>query len=138
MVMRVRYPGGAPAALGLAAAVMTGLDPGILYDVSFQLSFASVAGLMVLQPPLQRWGERVMPEGRPLLSLVRPLFNALAAGLAAILFTPGTRLARLTRGWSWRKRLATVAWVPVIRVTGDIAKMLGYPVGVAWRRKNRS
>lgn len=77
-------PGGAPAALGLAAAVMTGLDPGILYDVSFQLSFASVAGLMVLQPPLQRWGERVMPEGRPLLSLVRPLFNALAAGLAAI------------------------------------------------------
>lgn len=24
-------------------------------------------------------------------------------------------------------------WVPIIRVTGDIAKMLGYPVGLLWR-----
>lgn len=67
----------------------------------------------------------------------RAAWLLLVAGLAAMLFTPGKRLARLTRGWSWRERLAAVAWVPVIRVAGDIAKMLGYPVGVAWRRKNR-
>ncbi|MBA2446435.1 MAG: glycosyltransferase [Chloroflexi bacterium] len=30
-------------------------------------------------------------------------------------------------------RVAMFAWVPVIRLIGDCAKMLGYPVGVAWR-----
>jgi glycosyltransferase involved in cell wall biosynthesis len=28
-------------------------------------------------------------------------------------------------------------WVPFIRLTGDIAKMIGYPVGVWWRLKHR-
>jgi glycosyltransferase involved in cell wall biosynthesis len=36
--------------------------------------------------------------------------------------------------------LAQAAWllllVPVIRVTGDFAKMIGYPVGVLWRLRN--
>jgi hypothetical protein len=27
--------------------------------------------------------------------------------------------------------------VPVIRVVGDVAKMIGYPVGLAWRWHNR-
>jgi hypothetical protein len=26
-----------------------------------------------------------------------------------------------------------LAWVPIIRVAGDVAKMVGYPVGVWWR-----
>jgi len=31
------------------------------------------------------------------------------------------------------------AWlVPVIRVAGDIAKMMGYPVGVVWRIKHQA
>jgi len=30
-----------------------------------------------------------------------------------------------------------IGWVPVIRITGDIAKMIGYPVGVWWRRRHR-
>lgn len=30
-----------------------------------------------------------------------------------------------------------IGWVPVIRVTGDIAKMIGYPIGVWWRRRHR-
>ena len=35
----------------------------------------------------------------------------------------------------WQSNMST----PEFRkVQGDIAKMLGYPVGVAWRRKNRS
>ena len=29
--------------------------------------------------------------------------------------------------------LQAILWVPVIRVTGDFAKMIGYPVGVWWR-----
>jgi hypothetical protein len=30
-------------------------------------------------------------------------------------------------------RLAALPWPPLIRLTGDAAKMLGYPAGVAWR-----
>lgn len=61
----------------------------------------------------------------------------LTLGLAAMLFTPYKRLVRLTRGWPRAARLRAAAWTPLIRVTGDVAKMLGYPVGVAWRMKHR-
>ncbi|MFC1960338.1 glycosyltransferase [Chloroflexota bacterium] len=37
---------------------------------------------------------------------------------------------------SWRDRLAVWAWLPVIRVVGDLAKMVGYPAGWVWRRRN--
>lgn len=33
--------------------------------------------------------------------------------------------------------LSTVLLVPIIRVVGDVAKMLGYPVGWLWRLRNR-
>src|SRR5690606_7894877 len=33
--------------------------------------------------------------------------------------------------------LYAIALVPVIRVTGDVAKMIGYPVGVLWRLRQR-
>ena len=36
-----------------------------------------------------------------------------------------------------RQAAYAVALVPVIRLVGDVAKMLGYPVGVAWRLRNR-
>jgi hypothetical protein len=32
--------------------------------------------------------------------------------------------------------LKTFLLIPIIRIVGDIAKMVGYPVGVAWRRSN--
>ncbi len=60
------------------------------------------------------------------------------AGLAYIR-RPMQRLAKRTadlKNWTdWSKALF---WIPVIRVTGDVAKMIGYPVGVWWRIKNRS
>ena len=34
-------------------------------------------------------------------------------------------------------RLKALLWVPVIRVTGDLAKMTGYPAGVWWRLKHK-
>ncbi len=36
----------------------------------------------------------------------------------------------------WRGKLAAIGWVPLIRATGDLAKMAGYPVGLRWRRSN--
>ncbi|MEK7439525.1 MAG: glycosyltransferase [Chloroflexota bacterium] len=58
------------------------------------------------------------------------------AGALAMVAYVRRPLARLIR----QRRLSLVAlvWVPVIRVAGDVAKMLGYPIGVWWRIKNRS
>jgi competence protein ComEC len=43
-------------ALAFAAAIMLAIDPRILWQVSFQMSFAAVLGLMLLTPTFQRWG----------------------------------------------------------------------------------
>lgn len=45
-------------ALAFAAAIMVAASPRILWSVSFQLSFAAVAGVIVLTPRLQEWGQR--------------------------------------------------------------------------------
>jgi len=60
-------------------------------------------------------------------------FVLVLAGLGAMLRRPFRRLAPHLRDLSWGDRLAAVAWLPVIRVGGDVAKMLGYPVGLWWR-----
>jgi hypothetical protein len=44
---------------------------------------------------------------------------------------PLRRLPRLTAGWPWRDRIRAALWIPVLRVWGDLAKMVGYPLG--WR-----
>jgi glycosyltransferase involved in cell wall biosynthesis len=41
--------------------------------------------------------------------------------------------AQLSPGQWWQ----AAAWVPLIRATGDLAKMAGYPVGLWWRWRNR-
>ena len=59
------------------------------------------------------------------------------AGALAMFRTPYRRLIGLWGGLGWEQRLAAIAWVPLIRLTGDVAKMLGYPVGWAWRLARR-
>lgn len=59
---------------------------------------------------------------------------ALAA--AAYLRRPYQRLWPLLGALAWRERLVALAWVPAIRIIGDVAKMLGYPVGRWWRLRN--
>lgn len=70
-----------------------------------------------------------------ILALVHhPLWWAgLLLGLAALLRTPLRRLWPRLRGLSASERAAALAWAPLIRCTGDLAKMLGYPAGVWWR-----
>ncbi len=62
---------------------------------------------------------------------------ALLAGGLAYCRTPFRRLRRQWHSLTWRERLKASALIPVIRVTGDIAKMAGYPAGLRWRRENR-
>lgn len=61
----------------------------------------------------------------------------LLAGLVAYTATPYRRLWPRLGRWSLGNRLLAIGLVPIIRVVGDIAKMLGYPVGLAWRWRNR-
>jgi len=62
---------------------------------------------------------------------------AYGVGALAMFATPYRRLVGLWRGLTPGERLAALAWVPVIRVTGDVAKMLGYPAGWRWRLARR-
>jgi len=48
----------ASTALALAAAVMVGIEPQVLWDASFQLSFLAMAGLILLSPYFQAWARR--------------------------------------------------------------------------------
>ncbi len=60
----------------------------------------------------------------------------LALGGAAYCATPYRRLHPWLRGLPPLAAAQALALVPLIRVAGDVAKMIGYPVGVLWRRKN--
>jgi cellulose synthase/poly-beta-1,6-N-acetylglucosamine synthase-like glycosyltransferase len=59
------------------------------------------------------------------------------AAAAFMFYTPYRRLFPMLRGLSLLDQVTASAWVPAIRVTGDLAKMIGYPVGVAWRLRFR-
>ncbi|MEX1255910.1 MAG: ComEC/Rec2 family competence protein, partial [Dehalococcoidia bacterium] len=48
-------PNSALTSIALAAALMAGWAPGVVRDVSFQLSFVSVIGIVYLTPALQAW-----------------------------------------------------------------------------------
>ena len=56
-------------------------------------------------------------------------------GVAGYTFRPYRRLARMWGKQSAATKLQAALLVPVIRVTGDIAKMVGYPAGVMWRAR---
>ena len=70
---------------------------------------------------------------------VTPLWwSLLALGAAVVFWTPYKRLIPMIAEYGLSDRLRAIAWVPVIRVTGDLAKMVGYPVGVWWRLRQRN
>ena len=63
---------------------------------------------------------------------------ALIAGVIGYCRRPWQRLRGLSVNLSPAQRGRAAAWVPVLRGVGDLAKMAGYPVGLAWRRRNRA
>ena len=80
----------------------------------------------------------VLPLGVWLGVTVHPgfLFVLLVGGLAYCR-RPWWRLWRLNGSWSWREKLLAALWVPLLRLVGDVAKMIGYPQGVWWRWQHR-
>ena len=61
----------------------------------------------------------------------------LILGAAVMFATPYRRLLPALESLSALDRLQAILLVPVIRVVGDVAKMLGYPAGVYWRWRHR-
>lgn len=63
--------------------------------------------------------------------------SVLGFGFFGMFFTAYKRLLPMLRDLSASEKLRALIWVPIIRVTGDVAKMIGYPVGIVWRMRNR-
>ncbi len=61
----------------------------------------------------------------------------LLLGLAAYNRRPWQRLGAVWEPLTWPQRLLTLGLAPMIRVVGDVAKMIGYPVGIWWRWRHR-
>ncbi|MCA9985857.1 MAG: glycosyltransferase [Anaerolineales bacterium] len=61
----------------------------------------------------------------------------LFAGVGAYCQRPAERLWPLTAGWSPASRVRALGLIPIVRLVGDVAKMLGYPVGLWWRWRQR-
>jgi glycosyltransferase involved in cell wall biosynthesis len=67
--------------------------------------------------------------------VIHPLWWLLLAAGAAYMF--GRPYRRLLSEHPVSVVTRAAGWVPIIRVTGDIAKMIGYPVGLWWRRQHK-
>lgn len=65
------------------------------------------------------------------------LFALMGGAAAGYCRRPYMRLLPLLSRLPLGSRLYALAMVPIIRLTGDVAKMLGYPVGVWWRIRRR-
>jgi competence protein ComEC len=105
---------GALPSLSLALLAVLAAEPGALYDVSLQLSFASVAGLALLTGPLRAalpWEPGPGRLGRAAESCL----SALAAGLAAALATAPLVAFHFRR----------------VSLLAPLANLLGVPVGAA-------
>jgi glycosyltransferase involved in cell wall biosynthesis len=70
-----------------------------------------------------------------LLAGIRRPWLLLPLGLISSvhLWAPYRRLLPRLRDSHPLQQVEAVAWVPVIRLVGDLAKMAGYPAGVLWR-----
>ena len=57
--------------------------------------------------------------------------------IPGMFWVPWRRLSKLWDGMSASEKLRAALWVPIIRIVGDVAKMIGYPVGLRWRWRHR-
>ncbi|MGD2177107.1 MAG: glycosyl transferase family 2, partial [Anaerolineae bacterium] len=65
------------------------------------------------------------------------LWALYSMALRGMFWVPWRRLSQVWDDRSPLQKLKAALWVPIIRITGDIAKMLGYPAGLWWRCRQR-
>lgn len=72
-----------------------------------------------------------------LLARHRPMLLApMLLAAAGYVRRPYRRLAPALPALTVTERLTALAWVPAIRLIGDVAKLIGYPVGLLWRLRH--
>ncbi|MEO0594747.1 MAG: glycosyltransferase [Chloroflexota bacterium] len=81
----------------------------------------------------------------PLILLISAFWHPAWLGLAVVggavyLYQPYRRLPTVMQRNPQKSPLAwlqAILWIPILRAIGDIAKMLGYPIGWQWRLANQ-
>jgi glycosyltransferase involved in cell wall biosynthesis len=84
-----------------------------------------------------RYGSYVSALAFLLGSRKRWYLLPLAIGAMLHLQRPYQRLIPHLGALTPEEKAEAVAWVPIIRIVGDIAKMAGYPVGILWRLRQK-
>ncbi|NJL94173.1 MAG: hypothetical protein HC915_10825 [Anaerolineae bacterium] len=79
----------------------------------------------------------LLPLGVALGLVFPPAWVGLVGAGLVYLRQPLRRLPGLWGGLSAPGKLQALLWLPIIRAVGDVAKMLGYPVGWVWRWRHR-
>ena len=102
---------GSLAPIGVAAALMVAVSPSIVYSISFQLSFAAIAGIAAFSDV---FGDRLRPPIERLIGR-RSILRAPLAGITDML---GLSLA------------ATITTVPLIAFHFERVSTLGIPASV--------
>jgi glycosyltransferase involved in cell wall biosynthesis len=90
--------------------------------VTYGVALPALLGGIAFLPGMGRWASLAL----------------LALGAIVYTRTPYRRLREAWGVLSAPQKLHAASLIPVIRVVGDIAKMLGYPVGVWWRLRHRA
>lgn len=81
-------PRSAFTALVFAGALMAAFDPRLLSNIGFQLSFAAMAGIILLTPIFQNWGKRLWGEREGFASgMIRLILSSFAMSSGAVLAT---------------------------------------------------
>jgi competence protein ComEC len=109
-------------ALLLAAFLLVLIDPGVLFDLSFQLSFLALWGLLVLTPLISAPFERFLKQGWE-----RALLLLCAASLAAIMTTMAPVLAAFHQS-SCTGVLANLVVVPLLGYGATVLASVAVPI----------
>ncbi len=102
---------GSLAAIGCAAALMVAVSPAIIFSVSFQLSFAAIAGIAAFSDMFGGAARTAIERGTRWNSALSSFFNAVADMLAASL-------------------AATITTLPLIGFHFERVSTLGIPASV--------
>ena len=124
-------PGSVFPSLALAAAIMVGLEPQVIWDVSFQLSFTAVAGIALLGPPLRRW---LTLPGEPEDDMKEGLYKGAALLTNAAAITVAATIATLPLIAFYFHRISLVGvpatllslpMLPAVLLTGGVTALVG-------------
>jgi competence protein ComEC len=129
--------------LAFAAAVMVGIDPSVLWDAAFQLSFLGMAGLIFIAPPLMGLGRKMVAKtigeegaGASLANIVTDSFSVTLAATLAVWPAVAHYFGIVSLVGPLATFLALPA-LPAIIVLGALAGLIGLvflPIaqGIGW------